>query len=82
MNKQEYIEKINLFYLIIQNLKTGTDTLKKKANIYIKAVTAAQNDIKIKQIVGYIYGNVKIHKQKIVETFLSIKIHNQTYLSI
>ena len=72
MNKQEYIEKINL--LLSDNTKfkklkkDPTNTLKKKVNTYIKALNAAQNDIKIKQIIGdfkpgYIYGNVKIHKQ-------------------
>ena len=72
MNKSEYVQKVNTllddpskFKCISSN---PTDQLKKKANKLIETVNAVQGDLKLSRIIGdykpgYMYGNVKTHKQ-------------------
>ena len=72
LNRNEYIDKLNTlinnpnkFKLLNKN---PTESLKTKANKLITAVNSAQNDIKLKKIIGeykpgYLYGTVKTHKE-------------------
>ena len=72
LNKDEYFAKIDLilsdeskFRLIKRN---PVDKLKQKANKLIEALNAAQSDLKLSKIIGdfrpgYIYGNIKVHKE-------------------
>ena len=72
MNKNDYIEKINSILSDTEKFKNinkdPTNSLKVKTNKLIDALNAAQGDIKIPRIIGeyksgYLYGNVKTHKQ-------------------
>ena len=71
LNKDEYIEKLNVILSDSTKFKRikqdPTDDIKKKANDLIDAQNAVIDDIKLKKIIGdykpgYIYGNVKTHK--------------------
>ena len=71
LNKEEYLYKLNEILSDTRKFKCITknpiENLKKKANDLISRLNAAVDDIHVKKIVGdyrlgYIYGNVKIHK--------------------
>ena len=72
LNKNDYISKIDDILKDPAKFKKiskdPTSALKVKANKLIDSLNAAQGDIKIPRIVGdykpgYLYGNVKTHKQ-------------------
>ena len=71
LNKYDYLSKINA--ILSDNSKfrkienDPTNELKSKANKLISTLNASQSDVKLSKIVGdfspgYIYGNVKTHK--------------------
>ena len=72
MNKSEYLSKVNDLLKDTSKFKhissNPTEDLKKNTNEVIDAVNAVIGDIKLPNIVGdyqpgYLYGNVKIHKE-------------------
>ena len=71
LNKNYYLDKINEMLNDTSKskhiTKNPTDELKQKANTLISSLNAAQDNIHLQKIIGdyspgYIYGNVKIHK--------------------
>ena len=71
LNKKDYLDKINELLDDTSKFKhitkNPTDELKQKANALISSLNAAQDNIHLQKIIGdyspgYIYGNVKIHK--------------------
>ena len=72
LNKEEYLSKVDSiladsskFQLIKRN---PTEQLKQNANRLVETLNAVQDDLKIPKIIGdfkpgYLYGNVKTHKE-------------------
>ena len=72
LNKKDYIEKLNNILADSSKFqkitRDPTNSLKKEANKLISTLNAMQGDIRLPTIIGdfspgYIYGNVKIHKE-------------------
>ena len=72
MNKTDYITKLNILLNDDTKFKRinkdPTNSLKQRANKLIEVLNAAQDDIKLSKIIGdynpgYVYGNVKTHKE-------------------
>ena len=71
LDKEEYLEKMD--FILSDNSKfkritrNPTEEVQQKANKFIEALNAAQDDLKLPKIIGdfkpgHIYGNVKTHK--------------------
>ena len=73
LNKEEYLSKIDSILADSsksQQIKRNpTEQLKQNANRLIETLNAAQDDLKVPKIIGdfkpgYLYGNVKTHKER------------------
>ena len=72
LDKDEYIEKINSILSDQSKFKrisrNPTEKLKQKANKLIETLNAGQDSLKLPKIIGdfrpgYVYGNIKTHKE-------------------
>ena len=88
MNKSEYVQKVNSLLSDPSKFKcissNPTDQLKQKANKLIETVNAVQGDLKLSKIIGdyqpgYMYGNVKTHKENLPLRPIISQIPTPTY---